>query len=65
MTSPCASALEISSRHTDDDLRLQDLETCRWRREFLDVWTTGNGRMIIDRQIRWHCAGIAREISLP
>jgi hypothetical protein len=44
MTSPCATALEISSLHTDDGLRLQDLETCRWRRELLDVWTTGSGR---------------------
>jgi hypothetical protein len=24
------TALEISSLHTDDDLRLQDPETCRW-----------------------------------
>ena len=45
ITDPRAAALEISSLRTDNGLRLQYLETGRWRRDFLAAWMTGSGRL--------------------
>jgi hypothetical protein len=43
ITNPRVAALETSSLRTDDGLRLQYLETGRWRRDFLDARMTGSG----------------------